>query len=279
MGKFESIEEASRHVDGQLTLRGFLTAGQSLQLEHCPDAKLAINTVHKLLTSIEDKNKQLDAVHATVNELRRTPKPVEVIEVPRVETREIRVAKPKTDHKRIQQTIAKAFQVKLNRSQSTIDELRSQLNSERNRTRRSIEPDITWKIEESIAKRPEDLPTPQEIISNYQDEVTELRIELERLLHERGTISKHLDTVNRYTYSWGVLDIPPIEVKPNGVQEDEWLDWLKKLKENDMELGELIQDWYEIIAIARSQRMGEGDEGDDDDQGKNASGGESDTCD
>ncbi|AQZ13210.1 (ZYRO0D14828g) [Zygosaccharomyces parabailii] len=254
MGKFSSVDEAARHVDGQLTLKGFLAAGQSLQLEHCPDAKLVINTVHKLLTSIEEKSRQVDVLHATVDDLKRTPKVVEVVEVPRVETRQVRVAKPKADHKRIQQTVTKVFQVKLNQLQCTIDELRYQLNSERNRSRRSVEPDITWKVEESIAKLPSDMPTTREIISKYQAEVTDLRIELEGALRKKQMICKHLDTVNRYTYSWGVLDITPVEVKPTGVQEQEWSDWLNGLKDNDLELNELIQDWYEIVTIAKSQR-------------------------
>ncbi|GAV54134.1 hypothetical protein ZYGR_0AK06360 [Zygosaccharomyces rouxii] len=250
MGKFDNIDDASKHVDEQLILRGFLNSNQSLQLNESRNGKLVINTVHRLLTSLEDKNRQLENAHNTIEELKKAPKLVEIKEtpqpapkIPRIQP--IQVAKPAIKSDRT----ARTFQVKLNRLQSTIDELKWQLNSERNRSRRSTEADITWNIQESI-QRNEEAPQspPLEIIDQYRDEITQLRVELQKFLHDRQMISQHLDGVNRYTYSVEVLDIRP---KSHGnVEKEEWSRWIEQLEKDDVELKELIQDWYEIVEIA-----------------------------
>ncbi|GCE97964.1 hypothetical protein ZYGM_004219 [Zygosaccharomyces mellis] len=250
MGKFESIGDASKHVDEQLILRGFLNSNQSLQLSESQNARLAINTVHRLLTSLEDKNRQLEGAHSTIEELKKAPRPVEIKETSKpapkiLRVQPVQVTKPATRNDRV----ARTFQVKLNRLQSTIDELKWQLNFERSRSRRLVEPDITWSIQGSIQKN-EDLAPPSsfEVIDRYRDEITQLRVQLQEFLHDRHMISRHLDGVNRYTYSVGVLDIRP---KPHGsVDKEEWSKWMEQLERNDLELRELIQDWYEIVEIA-----------------------------
>ncbi|CAR28141.1 hypothetical protein ZYGR_0N06320 [Zygosaccharomyces rouxii] len=249
MGKFEKIDDASKHVDEQLVLRGFLNSNQSLQLSESQNAKLIINTVHRLLTSLEDKNRQLENAHNTIEELKKAPKLVEIKEspqpspkVPRVQP--IQVAKPTIKNDRT----AKTFQVKLNRLQSIIDELKWQLNFERNRSRRSLEPDITWNIQESIQRNEEPSPSSLEIVDQYRDEITQLKMELQKFLHDRQMISQHLDGVNRYTYSVEVLDVRP--KSHSNVEKEEWSKWIEQLDKDDLELKELIQDWYEIVEIA-----------------------------
>lgn len=255
MGKFEKIDDASRHVDEQLILGGFLNSNQSLQLSG-PNAKLVINTVHRLLTSLEDKNRQLENAHNKIEELKRAPpQRIEVKEVspPVVVPRRSRVQQQQVSKPRPasidKDRITRTFQVKLNRLQSVIEELKWQLNFERSRGRRS-DNDITWNIQESI-QRDEGASSQSsslQIIDQYRDEITDLRIQLQKFLFDRRMISQHLNFVNRYTYSVEVLDLRPNS--HSNVEKEEWSQWMEQLERDDVELKELVQDWYEIVDIA-----------------------------
>lgn len=267
MRRFEKLEDASKHVDDQLVLRGFLNSNQSLCLRESvgtnEDAKLVINTMHRLITCIDDKNRQLETAYSAIEDLKKdlNSKPVTVREISSPSTpnrtdsyHQHHRAKPvqvtKSTKAKNDDRTARTFQVKLNRLEALIDELKWQLNYERNKnSRRSYGNDITWSIQESIQGEDVSEKPPVDAIDQYRDEITGLRIELQQFLHDRDMISRHLANVNRFTYSMGVLDIHP--KSQENIEGKEWSNWIEQLEKDDSELKELIQDWYEIVEIAK----------------------------
>ncbi|QLG74341.1 hypothetical protein HG535_0G02250 [Zygotorulaspora mrakii] len=251
--KFRSIEEAAGYVNSQLVLKGFLKHELLLKLDGTiDDNRLVVNTIHRLLRSLDDKNAQILELHARQQlqdqaSQKAQPEPVE--KSPRAVRKLARVVKPtdkspRTDSKLLSQR----YKVKVNKLESTIEELRQQLQLERNRRHNgtSHASDLTWEINQDVTALSRNVHYTQ--VAKYEEEISSLletRDEHQELARE---LAQFLETVNRYTYSsviMGVRGLPPPARSPR----------LQQLSNDDLQ--ELIADWYEIVAIAQNSQSPE----------------------
>lgn len=246
--KFSSVEDASDFINAQLVLKGFLKQDTRLQFssDAIDDKRLIINTLNRLLKSLDDKNVQINELHA----MRPQEKPVEQPQFSKQESplplgapsRPGKVVKhPATGTHLGSELLAKRYKVKLRRLESTTDALRQQLQLERQRKYSHV--DLTWQISQ-------DLTTPRlslgserrNDVATYRDKISSL---LEARAHSRELeeqLVRFLETVNRYTYSMAImgirdLDLPTTAAQFHGLPNSE--------------LGELVADWYEIVALSR----------------------------
>lgn len=256
--KFANVQDALDYINSHLVLKGFIKSNESVNFDGGLDianTKLIINTFNKMLKSIKNKNDQLYHLQSIINssEMKKQRDSKEAV-VPKVSpspppppsriiTKPVKVVKSHHNVDKMS-NVTRTYKVNLNRLQSTIDELRSQIQSERNRKLASK--DLTWQIHQDITTHNTTSPNPSEIIKEYQDQLTSLL--KSQTSHEKlqSHLLKFLDNVNRYTYSTTILGIPDMELK----QQDP--DDFKQFH-ND-ELLELINDWYEIVKLSRQSQ-------------------------
>lgn len=254
--KFANVQDALDYINSRLVLKGFIKSNESLHFDKDVDianTKLIINTFNKVLKSLENKNTQLYELQSELKKQRDSTKIVpKVSQSPpppppssRIITKPVKVVK--LHHQKLDKlsNVTRTYKVNLNRLQSTIDELRSQIQSERNRKLASK--DLTWQIHQDITTHNPTTPNPSEIIKEYQDQLSSLLKSQTTQQKLQSHLLKFLDNVNRYTYSTSILGIPDMELK----QQDP--DDFKQFH-ND-ELLELINDWYEIVKLSRQSAV------------------------
>lgn len=239
---FETVEDAAQFINGQLLARGYLKTGNTLKIEGAADdARLVINTLHKLLKAVQAKDHQLTETQAKLHRLQKaaSTQPAAAPRSPTPPPREppvskkstpTKIAKPRTD------ALRKLYKVRLNRLQTTVDELKHRCH----RDRRSA--DITWHAHQDLTSQtPPRSPTP-----DYQDQLT-LLLRQQTQQHQFDLeLHKFLANVNRFTYSCAVLGIPDIDLQS---QPPHTLDTFKNGPTSD--LVEFITDWYEIVDLSR----------------------------
>lgn len=234
--KFETIEDARDFINGQLVGRGFLRAGQQIRASgEAEDAKLIINTMHKLLKTIRAKDDQLSEWQARELRERRRPPVAPPAEVPARRSRGPVVRKRLV--KRSDEGLRKMYQVRTNKLQATIDELRDRIQ----RDAKHRDSDVTWRVHQDLTTVEATEPPPED------DQLTPL---LERLSSHQQLCAElrvFFDNVNRFTYSSSVLGITDITLKE---QHQTVLDGLLATGDASMvELVEYINDWYQIIDL------------------------------
>lgn len=235
---FETVEDATQFINGQLLARGYLKTGNSLKIDGAPDdARLVINTIHKLLKAVQSKDQQLTEAQTKLQRLQKAvPEPQPRPTTPREPPRE--PPKRPTPNKIVKnkdKSLRKLYKVRLNGLQSTIDELKDRFHRERRST------DITWQAHQEITTQ-----TNPQIQEDFSDQLTQLLARESQQYEFDKELQKFLANVNRFTYSCAVLGIPDIDLQP---QPPHTFDYFKSHEK--AELVECITDWYEIVDISR----------------------------
>lgn len=241
---FETLEDATQFINGQLLARGYLKTGHELNIAGAPDdARLVINTIHKLLKAVQAKDQQLTETQTKLSRLQKAvselpqPAPSTPSKRDSFSPRELSTAKrptPTEAKRNRDESLRKLYKVRLNGLQSTVDELKDRLHRERRST------DLTWRVHQDITT-PTSTETP-----NYDEKLTELLTRESQQHDFDQELHRFLSNVNRFTYSSAVLGISDIDLKPQPPQS------LEPFKKNSKaELVEFITDWYEIVDISR----------------------------
>ncbi|QLQ82137.1 hypothetical protein HG537_0G03920 [Torulaspora globosa] len=243
--KFETLEDAKDFINGQLVSRGFLKNGQSLSVNgEKEDAKLVVNTIHKLLKTIRAKEAQLNEWHSRSQREQRQvaaavpPPPA----VPR-QSRGPMISKRRTVTRAVDNDrVRKMFKVRANKLQSTIDELKDKIQRDKYRDN-----DVTWRVHQ-------DLTTPVNETRSSDDLREQLTLLLQGQSAQQELCSEliiFLDNVNRFTYSSAILGITEVPLRE---QHSQVLDKLQNSEDQTIAaIIEFINDWYQIIEIESSE--------------------------
>lgn len=249
--KFETLEDAREFINGQLVSRGFLKEGQSLSVNgESEDAKLVVNTIHKLLKTIRAKEAQLSEWHAKSQREQRqvVPRVVAAVPPPAAVPRRSRapmVSKRRAVKRAVDEDgLRKQFTVRANKLQSTIEELRDRIQ----RDNKYKDNDVTWRVHQ-------DLTTPINEVPPSSDLREQLTLLLQRQSAQQELCSElvvFLDNVNRFTYSSAILGITEVPLQE---QHREVLDRLQSSSDRTIAaLVEFITDWYQIIDLESEAR-------------------------
>lgn len=256
--KFDKIDDALKFINDQLSLKGYYNNDKESVIAlngALDDNKLIINTFNKLLKDLNAKNEQLEELSVEKNTIKEKlnntilfnndTKVVEQIangtHPNKIEKRN-HVSKPTIiSNTNNNPNIKKAYKVNLNKLQSTIDELRNSMHNNTLRKGNNDLKDLTWNLRSDITTFP--TSTTEKSISEYIESSSVLT-RYNQLTKLRLNLISFISMVNKLTYSKNILKINKLNIT------EENMDLLEDHLSVDLEVYELVNDYYEIIKLS-----------------------------
>ncbi|EDO18198.1 hypothetical protein Kpol_543p28 [Vanderwaltozyma polyspora DSM 70294] len=281
--RFDKIEDALRYVNEQLSLKGYYTNGSDLNSKkielngEIDDKKLVINTLSRLLNEINNKNKLLSETaqenrlikqklntvakqkEANDKELIKLHLPTQKkVTKPTVPTQQVTSANfnNNSNNSNVNNMLTKTYKVKLNKLQSTIDELRNKLSTNSLRRSGNDDLDLTWGTNSNISIDEHDILEPEMITPDKFLESSGVLRKYNELVNLRLNLIDFISMVNKITYSKNVLNLETFEISGFIDQSSDSKDTIESknfnpdITKNDPEIYELVTDYYEILRLS-----------------------------